>query len=305
MNMIFNHGKSARGWLSNWSCIQRAGAFSLMLMAVLITVSCGGSGVGSSSGSITESVNETRAYYQIVDLSSGSVSPIGEIADLATNPVYKTTKMAFRLINVESGSIGTRSASLGAVLDPMASTAVIPSYYLAVFETTQAQWQLIASSTPWTLLTSLNGSDDIRIGNNYPAIGLSPDLVNSATATFRSVRGITLSLPSDTQWEIGCRGSSSNTWTWGNTADSTTVPPAAIVWETAGSTRGARTVGSLAPNALGLYDIHGNVWEITSGQHLRGGSWNDPVSNARAAHQADVDPSTRHLLSGARLVYVP
>jgi formylglycine-generating enzyme required for sulfatase activity len=288
-----------------WVSLQRVSAASLLLVACFITVSCGGSGVGSSNGSLSVSVSETRAYYQIVDLASGQVSTAGEIPDLTTNVAYKTTKMAFRLIAIASGTLGTSSNALGAAVDPTASAGALPSYYLAVFETTQAQWLLIANSTPWTLLTSLDGSNDIRIGNDYPAIGLSPDLVTSATNAFRSTRGVQLSLPSDAQWEIGCRGNTGSTWAWGDIADATTVPPAAIVWETAGNTRGARTVGSLAPNALGLYDIHGNVWELTSGQHLRGGSWNDPVSNARAAHQVNIDPSTRHLLTGVRLLYVP
>ena len=78
-----------------------------------------------------------------------------------------------------------------------------------------------------------------------------------------------------------------------------------MVWETANNTRGARSVGQRGANSLGIFDIHGNVAELTSDIHLRGGSWNDPLSTARAAHRANMDPSTRHLLAGVRLMYVP
>ena len=174
-----------------------------------------------------------------------------------------------------------------------------------MFETTQAQWQTFAGSTPWTLLTSANGADDVRIGDDYPAVGISSDLASSSLATFHSAHGVTLALPSDTQWEVACRAGGSNTWAWGDNATFTTVTAAAVVWETAGATRGARVVGERTPSTLGFFDLHGNVWELTSGGNVRGGSWNDPLATARAAHRATIDPATRHLLIGARLVYVP
>ena len=65
------------------------------------------------------------------------------------------------------------------------------------------------------------------------------------------------------------------------------------------------SVHFLAVLAAGLVGLHGNVWELTSAGNLRGGSWNDPVANARAAHRAAIDAGTRHLLVGLRLVYQP
>ncbi len=281
-------------------------AVILVLMALaLVLSSCGGSGTGKSTGSLSGSVNGTRAYYQILDVASGQVTASGAIADLATNPLYRTSKLVFRLVELGSGTIGTSASGLGAALDPTASTTSAAPFYLAVFETTQAQWVALAGSSPWTQLSSLDGSDDVRIGDDYPAIGLSHDLVTSSVQTYRTNRGVQLALPSDGQWEIACRGGGTSTWSWGDVADSATVTAAAVVWETAGTTRGARTVGGRAASALGFYDIHGNAWELTSGTTIRGGSWNDPVTNARAAHRATIDPATRHVLVGARLVYVP
>jgi formylglycine-generating enzyme required for sulfatase activity len=277
-----------------------------VLAAVLLASSgCGGSGTGSSDDSLSDAVSGTRARYQILDLATGQVSASGAIADLATNPLYRSTRLVFRLVEVGSGQVGSPSSAPGAVLDPPATSASSAPFYLAVFETTQAQWQVLAGSTPWTSLLSADGSDDVRVGDQYPAVGISHDLATAAVAAYRGSRGVTLGLPGDSQWEFACRGGGGGTWAWGEDTSSATVAAAAVVWETAGSTRGARTVGQRAASALGFFDLHGNVWELTREEHLRGGSWNDPLATARAAHRPVIDPATRHLLAGVRLVYTP
>ena len=275
------------------------------LSTLFIVAGCGGSGAGKSDNSLSGAISSTRAHYQIMDLATGQVSATGDVADIATNPIYRTSKLVFRLVDVESGTVGTSASGLGAALDPVEAAVGSTPFYLAVFETTQAQWQTIAGNTPWTLLTSLDGTDDVRIGSDYPAIGISHDLATAAIASYRSAHSVTLALPNDTQWEIACRAGGSSTYAWGNNDDAVTVTASAVVWETANNTRGARPVGQRSASSLGIFDIHGNVAELTSDIHLRGGSWNDPLSAARAAHRANIDPSTRHLLAGVRLMYVP
>lgn len=275
------------------------------LVVLLALTSCGGSGTGDSDDSLSGAVGSTRAHYQILELATGRVTAAGAVSDLTTNPAYRTSHLVFRLVEVGSGTIGSSASQLGAAIDPAAAVVGASSFYLAVFETTQAQWQQVAGNAPWMLLTSNDGGDDVRIGDELPAIGISHDLANVAMTTYRTNHGITLALPSDTQWEVACRAGGTGTWAWGGTAEPATVAAAAVVWETAGATRGARVVGERAPSVLGFFDLHGNVWELTNAGNLRGGSWNDPVAIARAANRAAIDPGTRHLLVGLRLVYQP
>jgi formylglycine-generating enzyme required for sulfatase activity len=199
--------------------------------------------------------------------------------------------------------VGGAAGTPGAVLDPPAVAAGAPAFYLAAFETTQAQWQLIAGTQPWTTLDSAQGADDVRTGDEYPAVGITLAAAQQAVQDFRGATGITLMVPSDLQWELACRAGGGGTYAWGDGV--APAADAAVVWETAGDVRGARPVGGRTPNGLGLYDLHGNVWELTSGAHVRGGSWNDPLAIGRAAHRADLDEGVAHLLVGVRLVLVP
>lgn len=295
----------ARGVSPRTFHVARCTAPLIVFFIVLALTACGGSGTGDSDESLTGAVNSTRAHYQIIELASGRVTAAGSVPDLTTNLAYRSTHVVFRLVEVGGGMIGTTSAQLGAAIDSAASAVGATSFYLAVFETTQAQWQALGGGTPWTLLSSAAGIDDVRTGDDLPAVGLSQDLVGATLSAYQTSRGVRLWLPSDVQWEVACRGGGTSTFSWGESMSSTTVTAAAVVWETAGAQRGARAVGGRVPSALGFFDLHGNVWELSAAGNLRGGSWNDPLANARAAHRAAIDPTTRHLLVGARLVYLP
>ena len=99
---------------------------SCTLGSLFIVAGCGGSGTGKSDKSLSGAISSTRAHYQIMDLATGQVSATGDVADIATNPIYRTSKLVFRRFlprdvgNVES-SRRTRS-------DKRCGTAIVVSY---------------------------------------------------------------------------------------------------------------------------------------------------------------------------------
>ena len=108
--------------------------------------------------------------------------------------------------------------------------------------------------------------------------------------------GMTVSLPTEAQWEYACRAGSTTTFSFGDDL-SKLIDYGWYGGIAAGQKEDyAHRVGQLKPNAWGLYDMHGNVWEFCS-------DWYDKDFYSRSP---SVDPvnttETDKLLSAQRVV---
>lgn len=130
--------------------------------------------------------------------------------------------------------------------------------------------------------------------------------------------GYRLRMPTEAQWEYACRAGS--TGAYGGTDDL-----AALGWYDGNSKNKTHEVRGMQPNAWGLYDMHGNVWEwcldwygdygelpatdprsSASGTDrvYRGGSWYSHTWDCRSANRNSYVPTYRHNYLGLRLVLI-
>ncbi len=160
-----------------------------------------------------------------------------------------------------------------------------------------------------------------------------------AYAKWLSIRtGKKYRLPTEAEWEFAARGNTKTSRYWGdnpdracryaNGADDSVLSriPGASSWSVHNCKDGfvyTAPVGRFKPNAFGLHDMLGNVWEWTEDDYhdsysgapadgsawqgdgkkrvLRGGSWNDAPRNLRAATRYGNKPEIRFSSIGFRL----
>jgi len=194
----------------------------------------------------------------------------------------------------------------------------VAAFWLGQFAVTQAQWAAVLDDEPPYRCR----------GAERPADRVSWTAAQRFCQRLAAQTGRPYRLPSEAEWEYACRAGTTTPFYFGETI---TTDLANYVGEyqygeeAAGVYRHVTTaVGSFPPNAWGLYDMHGNVWEwcadawhhgyegapgdgrvwaggSTFWRVLRGGCWHDPPDFCRSAARLKQGPEEGEDFFGCRV----
>ncbi|MGB3509496.1 MAG: bifunctional serine/threonine-protein kinase/formylglycine-generating enzyme family protein [Microcoleaceae cyanobacterium] len=181
----------------------------------------------------------------------------------------------------------------------------VPEFFMGKYPVTQAQWEAVMGNNPSRFK-----------GANRPVERVSWNDATEFCQKLSQITGKKYSLPSESQWEYACRAGTSTPFYFGETITSELVNyrgTSTYADAPKGIFPGETTdVGIFPPNAFGLYDMHGNVWERcqdvwhdnyngapTDGSAwldgnknsspVRGGSWYTNPITCRSAYRNDYD----------------
>jgi formylglycine-generating enzyme required for sulfatase activity len=220
---------------------------------------------------------------------------------------WRESAKAFSDAKAQSQTASARFKDAGDWEKPAHAVTLTKPFYLGKFEVTQAQYQQVMGTNP----SGLKGRD-------RPVENVSWDDAQGFCKKASEKTGLVVRLPTEAEWEHACRD---GTRTAFYTGDAETDLDRAA-WYDKNSNRTTHPVGQKVPNAWGLYDMHGNVWEwcadwlggygagaMTDPQGpaegpsrvLRGGSWSCDPGGCRSAYRLWATPDARLDLIGFRV----
>jgi len=253
--------------------------------------------------------------------------PISSTSPVEKLPEMRTNSLGMKLLLLPSGRfmMGSPTTELQRKFNERLHPVTLSHpFYMGAYEVTQKEWKHVMGNEP-----------SFFKGENLPVETVSWNeaqlFCQRLTQQERSSGHISGScryrLPTEAEREYACRAGTTTTFNTGMTLDAT---QANINGET--PYPGTKTslfrkrtlpVGSFPPNAWGLYDMHGNVYEwcqdywsgypegeitdpFPTTPHkrrvYRGGAWKFPAAAARSAKRSQRDPAKKFDFMGLRLV---
>ena len=274
----------------------------------------------------------TPATYCIIDLSAGASATFYPVTYLESPPIggfngdeYKTSKLVLRRIEPGSFIMGNDQE------EGACSVVLTKPFFCGLFEVTQEQYALVTGSNP-----------SIHVGGKRPVDNVSYEMVrgpnngalwplstsvdsDSFMGRVQQRTGLAFDLPTEAQWEFACRAGTMSKYNNGGNSEVDLKMLGRYSNNTAdgkgGYTSYHTIVGAYAPNEWGLYDMHGNNWELCLdwydnlsdsmmdpvGSSLgelriaRGGCWGSGLSECTSSHRGRNRPSARNGGQGFRL----
>jgi formylglycine-generating enzyme required for sulfatase activity len=185
-------------------------------------------------------------------------------------------------------------------------------FYMGKFAVTQEQYQQITGWNP----SNFNGKDN-------PVENVTWNDAEEFCKKVTEQTKQTVGLPTEAEWEYACRAGTATVYYSGDVDKDLDR----VAWSRTNSKNTTHPVGQKEPNAFGLYDMHGNVWQwckdlfgdysvdaVTDPQgsstvqgtrrELRGGSWDHPSLYCRSASRVRSNPLNYGNNMGFRVVVV-
>ena len=153
-------------------------------------------------------------------------------------------KMEFVLIQAGSFMMGSEKSGDE---KPVHKVTFSQPFYMGRYMVTQEQWEGVMGSNPSGYKGAKNPVENVSW----------PECQKFMAKLNENAPGRQFSLPSEAQWEYACRAGSAGDYCYGD-GDSLLKD---FAWYDGNSGSQPHPVGEKKPNAWGLYDMHGNLWE--------------------------------------------
>ena len=258
-------------------------------------------------------VDVAGRYFRLRDLGEGNINnpPDGPLI---------LSDLGMKLMPIPAGTfvMGSPEMEEGRRVDegPLTTVTISKPFWLGETEVTQSQWQAVTGNN----LSFFKGDSlPVEWVSWHHAMAFCEKLNELKRDSLPA--GYHYTLPTEAQWEYACRAGAQTRFYYGD--DSGYNQLGQYAWYSSNSGSKTHVVGEKLPNAWGLYDMHGNVWEWCSdwwrgsykggsvsdpqgpesGEYrvLRGGAWGNPARVCRSANRIGSGADTASSYLGFRV----
>jgi formylglycine-generating enzyme required for sulfatase activity len=236
-----------------------------------------------------------------------------------------TNSIGMKLVLISKGTfmMGSPESEQGRnVIENQHEVTISKDYYLGVYEVTQAQYEKVMGKNPSHFQGAIVGNENADLPVEKVSWDDAVEFCKKLSELPEEKKaGREYRLPTEAEWEYACRAGSKTVFSFDD--EEGLLPE--YGWFDRNSSNRTHTVGLLEPNAWGLYDMHGNVWEFCSdrygdypkgavsdpsgpsgpkegsGRVFRGGSWGLGAARCRSAFRDWDAPSIRGSFLGFRV----
>ncbi|MGQ4809267.1 Hercynine oxygenase [Candidatus Entotheonellaceae bacterium PAL068K] len=233
-------------------------------------------------------------------------------SDPSAGPPTLTDRWGIEFMRLPAGAFMMGSENGYEDEQPVHWVQISQPFYLGKYEVTQGQWEAVTGSNP----SHFTGNP------NRPVERVSWHDVQAFIKHLNTIEGREIyRLPTEAEWEYAARAGTTTDYHFGNDRSQL----GKYAWYSKTSGYETHPVGQLQPNAWGLHDMHGNVWEWVQDRYdasyyeqspardprgpsggsarvLRGGSWRHRPALVRSANRGGDPPAYRDADLGFRLL---